>query len=151
MGATLPCHGDSFPLALTDVYPLVFRDKGQHLQDDVAEERAHQVFPFPRIQERHIQNHDVDLLFHRQESPLLDDVPIVPPQPVDALDVQQVARPQLLRQAQVHFPVEVLAGDFVEKNVGLVDAHFPQRKNLPILLLLHGADPCIPVNNAFHR
>lgn len=62
MDAAALCHSDSLPLALADVYPFVFCYEGKNLQDDVAEECSHQVFSLPRIEQRHIENHNVNLL-----------------------------------------------------------------------------------------
>ena len=50
---------------------LVFSHKGKHLQHDVAQKSAHQVFATPSIQQRHIQHHDVSALCLGEQPPLL--------------------------------------------------------------------------------
>ena len=39
---------------------LVFRHKGQHLEDNIAEEGPHQVFAPASVQQRHVQHHNVN-------------------------------------------------------------------------------------------
>ena len=56
------CRCNALCLPLPDVGALVLRHKGEHLQHDVTQESAHQVFAAPGIQQRHIQHYDVDTL-----------------------------------------------------------------------------------------
>lgn len=84
------CGSDSLRLPLPDVGALVFRHKGQHLQHDVAEEGPQQVLASPGVQQGHIQHRDVDAFFFREEAPLLQYFGVVPPQTVDALDIEQI-------------------------------------------------------------
>jgi hypothetical protein len=86
------CGGNALGLPLTDAGPLILRHKGEHLEHDVAEEGAHQVLAPPGVQQGHIQHHDVHPPPLGQKPPLLQNLPVVPPQPVDALDVEQVVR-----------------------------------------------------------
>ena len=58
------------PLPLPDVGALVLRHKGEHLQHDVTQESAHQVFAAPGIQQRHIQHHDVSAFCLCEQPPL---------------------------------------------------------------------------------
>ena len=58
-------------LPLPDVGALVLSHKGEHLQHDVTQESAHQVFATPGIQQRHIQHHDVSTLCLGEQPPLL--------------------------------------------------------------------------------
>ena len=61
---------NAFRLPLPDVGAFVLRHKGEHLQHDVAQESAHQVFAAPGIQQRHIQHHDVSALCLGEQPPL---------------------------------------------------------------------------------
>ena len=82
-------------------------------QNNVAEERPHQILASSRIQKGHLEYYDIYFFDTRQELPLLDDVLVVAAKPVDTLDVDQVAGLELLDHLQVHGSVEVLAGNLV--------------------------------------
>ena len=58
-------------LPLPDVGALVLSHKGEHLQHNVTQESAHQVFATPGIQQRHIQHYDVNALCLGEQPPLL--------------------------------------------------------------------------------
>ena len=77
-------------LPLADIGALVFRHKRQHLEYYVAEKGAHQVLAAPSVQERHIQHHNINTFLLGQNPPLLQNLPIVPPQTVDALNIEQI-------------------------------------------------------------
>lgn len=63
-------YGSARCLPLPDVGALVLRHKGEHLQHDVTQESAHQVFAAPGIQQRHIQHHDVSAFCLCEQPPL---------------------------------------------------------------------------------
>ena len=132
-------------LPLADVGALIFRHKGKYLQHDVAEKGAHQIFAPAGIQQRHIQHYDVDAFLFRQYPPLLQNLPIVPAQTVDALDVEQIVFFQFPHQPLVLRTVEVLAGLLVHKDVFLRDLQFSQCNQLSVLVLVTGADPDIAI------
>ena len=62
------------------------------MQDNIAEKGPHQVLAPPGVQQRHIQNHNVNLFLFCENPPLILDFFIVASQPVDALDIEQVVR-----------------------------------------------------------
>lgn len=62
---------NTLSLSLPDVGALVLRHKGKHLQHNVAQEGAHQVFAATGVQQRHIQHHDVSTLCLGEQPPLL--------------------------------------------------------------------------------
>ena len=81
---------DPFRLPLADVGSLVFRNEGEYLQHDIAQEGSHQVFPPPGAQKRHIQDYDIDPFLFRKDPPLVLDLLVVASQTVYALDIEQV-------------------------------------------------------------
>src|SRR5699024_3711984 len=81
-----------------------------------------------------------------EQPPLLQDLPIVAPQTVDALDVEQIVFFQFPHQPPVLGAKEVLAGLLVQQDVALRHARLPQGDPLAVLVLLPGAHPDVPVN-----
>ena len=102
-------RGDALGLAAADALPLALGHKGENLQHQVGDERPHQVLPLTGIQEGHIQHGDVHLLLLRQQPPLVLDFLIISSQAVDALDIEQIARPEPLYQLLILRPGEILA------------------------------------------
>ena len=139
------CRRDALRLPLADVGALVLRHEGQYLQDNVAEKGPHQVLAPAGVQQRHIQHHNVDFLFLSKNPPLFQNLAVVASQPVDALDVEQIVRLEFSDQLFVLGTVKVLAGLLVHEDILLRDGHFPQSNQLPVLVLLPGADPDIAV------
>ena len=142
------CRCNALCLPLPDVGALVLRHKGEHLQHDVAQKSAHQVFAAPGIQQRHIQHYDVDAFLFRQYPPLLQNLPIVPAQTVDALDVEQIVLFHFSQQAFVLGSVKILAGLLVHVNVFFRDSKLLQSDALPVLVLVLAANPDISVNSS---
>ena len=140
-----PCRRNPLCLPLADVGALVLRHKGQHLQDDIAEECPHQVFAPPGVQQGHIQHYNVDALLLGENPPLLQNLAVVAPQPVDALDIEQIVRLQLFDQLLVLGPLEILAGLLVQEDVLFRDGQFPHGGQLPVLVLITGADANIAI------
>ena len=91
------------------------------MQHNVAEERTHQVFSSPGVQQGHIQHHDVNSLVLGQHSPLDLNLLVVTPQPVNALDVKDVPRFQPAHHALVGRTVKVFTALFVDEYVFLRD------------------------------
>ena len=61
---------NAFRLPLPDVGTLILGYKRKHLQNDVAQKSAHQVFATPGVQQRHIQHHNVCALCLGEQPPL---------------------------------------------------------------------------------
>ena len=116
------------------------------MQNNVAEECPHQVLAPAGVQQGHIQYHDVNALFFREDTPLFQNFAIIPSQPVDALDVEQIARLEFFHQLLVLGPVEVLAGLLIHKDVLFGNSHFAQCDQLAILVLFPGADTDVAVD-----
>ena len=77
---------DPLRLPLAVELPLRLRHIGQQLEDDVGDQHAGEIPALAGVQQGHIQHYDSHLLFLGQQPPLLQDLVIVPPQTVDALD-----------------------------------------------------------------
>ena len=110
-------RGDALCLALAEVSPLVLRHEGEDLQDDVAEEGAHQVLAPPGVQQGHVQHHDIHPLLLGKQTPLVQNLPVVAPQAVDAVEIEQIVPPELPHQALVLGAVKVLPRLLVGEDV----------------------------------
>ena len=107
------------------------------MQHQVGDEGTRQVLaPGPRIQQRHVQNNDVHPLFLGDDSPLLQNLPIVAAQPVNTLNDQQIAGVQLFYETLVSGTVKVFSGLLVHVNVLFHDPKRRQRNHLTLLVLL---------------
>lgn len=137
------CYALRLPLSY--VQPLVLRNEAQHLQNDVAEKRSHQILAAPRIQQRHIQHHDVYAFLLCQHAPLLQNLCVIPPETVYALDAEQVVSFHFAQQLFVLRPVEVLARLLVHVDVTVGYSRLMERDALPVIVLLPAADPYVSV------
>ena len=86
---TLLGGGNAFCLSLTDAHTLVLRYEGEDLENDVAEEGSHEVFPTSCVEERHVKNHDIRALLLGDVAPFAENLGIVSAQPVNGMDVKQ--------------------------------------------------------------
>ena len=132
-------------LPLTDVSALILRYEGQHLQHDIAQKGSHQVFATSGIQKRHIQHHDINPLVLSQNPPLLQDLSVIAPQAVNALDIEQIVLLESTQHLFILRSLEVLAGLLIHENVLLWNLKLPQRNHLPVLILISAADPDISI------
>ena len=115
------------------------------MQDQIGDKRPHQVFPLPGVQQRHVQHADIHLFFLGQHPPLLLNICIVAPQPVNAQHIEQVARLQLFHHPLILRPLKILAGLLVHKNIFVRHALAVQRHQLPILVLIHAGHADITI------
>ena len=108
--------------------------------------------PHACIQERHIQNDDVSLLLFGEDAPLAEDFFIVSAKPVDAFDDKCIARPEFSHQTGPIRPVEVFAGEFLEKDSAVRDAENAHDTELAVEILVTGADAAIGIDavDPFH-
>ena len=141
------CRRDALRLPPPDIFPFILGHKGEDLQHEIRDKGSHQIPAAPRIQKGHVDHTDVDLLLSCQYPPLLLDLPVVAPQPVDAQHIEQVAGFQPLQHAPVGGPVKVLAGLFVDKEVFLIHASVPHGNPLSVLILVSAGHSDISVNN----
>ena len=141
--------GDALRLPLSDKLPLVLRHERQDLQHKIGDKRSHQVLPLPGVQQRHIQNADIRLLFLGQHAPLILHLFIIAPQPVDALDHEQIARLQFFDQLFVLRAIKIFAGYLVNINKTVLHAPLVQGDALPVLVLIPAGHPDIAINIHF--
>ena len=139
------CRGDAFGLAAADVVPLIFRHEGQDLEDDVGDEGAQQVFPAARIEEGHVEDGDVHAFFPGEDAPLFEDLPVVPPEAVDAFHAKEVVFFHAPHERPIPGPVEIAAGLFVCVDARSGDAPRPEGDALSVFVLFPGADPDVAV------
>ena len=138
--------GNTFCLPLPDVSALIFGNKGKHLQNDVAQESAHQIFATPGVQQWHVQHYDVDTFCLGEQSPLLQYFCVVASKTVDTLDIEQIVFFQFSHQPLVLRAVEVPAGLLIHEDVFLRNLQFSQCNQLPALVLVAGADTNITID-----
>ena len=137
--------GDPLGLPLTNVATLVLRYEGEHLQDDVAEERPDKVFPTPGIQKGHVDYADVDTLFLCQDAPLFQYLGVVPAQAVNALDIEQITPFQLPQQLPVLRPLEVLSTLLIRIDIAILNTVFVHGNDLSVFILIFCADSHITI------
>lgn len=135
---------DALLLPLADVLPFVLGHKGENLQHQVRDEGAHQVPALPGVQQGHVDDADVRADLLGEHPPLILNLLVIASQPVDAQDVQQVARPQPLDQPLVLGTPEILPRLLIQKNMSLGRAALPQGDSLPGLVLVGAGDPDVP-------
>ena len=105
---------------------------------------AHQVLAPPGVQQWHIQHHDIHPLLPGEVPPLLQNLPIVSPQTVDAFDIKQIVFFHPPDHPPVLGPVEVLPRLLVHKDA-LLWHKATQGLQLAGLVLLGGGDPDIGI------
>ena len=124
---------------------LVLGHEGEHLQDDVAEERPDKVFPTPGIQKGHVDYADVDTLFLCQDAPLFQYLGVVPAQAVNALDIEQITPFQLPQQLPVLRPLEVLSTLLIRIDIAILNTVFVHGNDLSVFILIFCADSHITI------
>jgi len=125
---------------------LVLRHKGQNLQDNIAQKRPHQILSPTGVQQGHIQHDNIHLLLLGQDAPLLQNLTIIAPQTINALDIEQIVFFQPPQQLPIHGAVEILPRLLVHIDVPGVDVQRRQRIQLTILSLFLCAHACIGKN-----
>lgn len=136
LNAPGPRRRDPLRLPLAYELPLRLRHIGKKLQHDIRDQLPGQVTPLPGIQQGHIQNHDGNALLLRQIAPLIQNLVVISPQPVDALDEQGVARLDFSAQPPVARTIKVLARFLVQNDVLPGDPRLQQSNPLPVLILI---------------
>ena len=146
------CTDERFPganalrLPCPYAFALALRHKRQNLQNQIGNERAHQVLAVSGVQKRHIHNADVGADLLGQNAPLPLNFLIIAAEPVDAEHIQQIACAKPAQKPLVLGPFKILAGLLVQKNVALRDAKGRQRQKLAVFILVCGRDADISVN-----
>ena len=93
MDALFSCCGDTLCLPLADQFALILGDKREKLEHDITQKGAQEILRITSVQQRHIQYYDIYALFSGQYAPLFLNLCIVTAQPVNAFDIEYVARP----------------------------------------------------------
>lgn len=88
MHTSRPGGGDSLRLALLDVLTLTLGNETQNLQHQVCDEGAHQIFPVPSVEQRHVDNADVNADVFSQHPPLALDFLVFSAQAVNTEDIE---------------------------------------------------------------
>lgn len=149
--AAHPGRLDALPLALPDVFALRLRHVGEDLQDEVGHKRAGQVAPgLPCVEQRHVEHDDVHALVFRDDAPLVQDLLVIAPQPVDGFDHEHIARAHPAQQLPVLRSVEILAAELIHKDVLFRHRKFGERDALPVLVLFFRGYANVPVDDLRH-
>ena len=104
--------------------------------DCATNERAHEILALTRVEKRHVYNDDIDSDLLGQKAPLLLYLLVVPPETVDAQNVQQVALAQAHNELGVLRTDEVPARLLIHKNVLLRNVPGSQSQQLPVFVLI---------------
>lgn len=141
----LGCH-DALGLPLADVVPFGLSDIAEDLQDQIRDECPGEVlFLFPGVEQRHVQDDDIDLLFLGDDLPLLQDLFIIPSQRVDRMQIEDISRSELLHHPQIARARKAAPGLFVHEDVLFGHAVLLHGKQLPFLMLFSGGHPYISI------
>ena len=81
---------DAFGLTLSDVGAFVFSDEAEHLQDDICEKGADEVFAAAGVEEWHIKDDDVYAALFGEVAPLVEDLGVIATEPVNTFDDEHV-------------------------------------------------------------
>lgn len=99
----------------------------------------------PCIQQRHVDHADIDSDDLRQNAPLLLNLLIISSKPVDAHDVEQIARLQCFLKHLILRPEKILSRLLVQINTPLRHILFAHGNALPALILILAGHPDISI------
>ena len=88
---------------------------------------------------------DVHAFFPGEDAPLFEDLPVVPPEAVDAFHAKEVVFFHAPHERPILGPVEIAAGLFVCVDARSGDAPRPEGDALSVFVLFPGADPDVAV------
>jgi hypothetical protein len=128
------------------VLPFVFRDKRQNLKNNVTEESPDKILAAACVKQRHVDDADIYALFFGQETPLLKNFGVVPAQAVDTLNIEKVVLFEFADKLFIFWPVEVFAALFIYIEVSFGNSIIIHGNQLPVLMLVLGADADITIN-----
>ena len=77
---------NALSLPLANHLPLIFRDKRKQFQNQIADQRADQILIDAGIENRHIENFDMNSARARNPFPLFQNFFIIAPQPIQTLN-----------------------------------------------------------------
>lgn len=143
--ATRLSRSDALRLPLVDEFALCLRYIAQKLEHDVRDQRTGQVAAPARVEQRHIQHDDSRTLLLGDDAPLLQNLFIISPKTVDALDDKGIAVFQFSQQPPVAAPVEILARLLIQNDLTIVQPELPQGDELTLLVLFSCGYSCVTV------
>ena len=126
---------DTLRLTLVDKLTLCLGHIAQQLEDDIRHQRARQVPALPSVQQGHVQHDDGGPSRLGDAGPLLQDLVVIAPQPVDTLDYQYVPRLKCLHQPLIQGPVKIFPRLLFHGDVFWSHAELPQGRHLAVLFL----------------
>lgn len=85
------CRCYALCLPFLYAFPLTLGHKRQNLQNQIGNKCPQQVLALPYIQKRHIQDTNIYTLFLRKQPPLLLNLLVIAPQPINAQDIEYVS------------------------------------------------------------
>ena len=115
------------------------------MEHDVRDQRTGQVAAPARVEQRHIQHDDGRSFLFCDDAPLLQDLFIISPETVDALDDKGVAVLQFSQQPPIAVPVKILAGLLIQNDLAVVQPKLPQGDELALLVLFSCGYSCVTV------
>lgn len=130
---------------------LGFGDKRKDLQDKIGDEHRKQSLRGCRVDERHVEDANEYAFCLHERTPFAEDVVVIPAEPVNACDDEQVAASQVPRQLSPVGPAKVLAAPVIDEYLAVVHARFAQGDELPVFVLLLGRDAGVAVRRADGR
>ena len=106
------------------IHTFIFAEEGQYLQNQISDEGSHQTLAIPGVHQRHVDHADVSSDVFRQNTPLFLYLLIVPAQPVNAENVQQIAILDFVDHFLILRTLEVLPGLLVNEQVALCTSFY---------------------------
>lgn len=133
-------HLYSLPLQLMALCPVLIRHICEHCQHHIRDQLPHQLLRLRGIQNRHGSHLNVSANLFCNMEPLLVDLAVVPPEPLQLRHHQQVAFPQdVVNQRTVYRAFKLPPRFLLHIYVTLVNALLvPQDMYLPVWVLLPG-------------
>ena len=131
-----------------DEFTLRLRHIAQKLEHDIRDQRTGQVAAPARVKQRHIQHDDGRSFLFCDDAPLLQDLFIISPETVDALDDKGVAVFQFSQQPPVAASVKILAGLLIQNDLAVVPPKLPQGDELALLILFSCGNSRVAVFHA---
>jgi len=132
--------GRTNTLGLTSPYRIAFalRDERQYLKCDIRDKGYDEVFTLACIEERHIEDADVNLEVFGEVAPLVLNLLVVTAETINAFDINKVALLQPANKPLVRGTFEILAGLFVDVNHFARNTELREREYLPRFILICG-------------
>ena len=116
VNASRLCCFDSFLNSLAYIFSLGLGNIGQQLQNNIGNQRSRQITSGLCIQQRHIQYHNINVFFFRQNPPLLQNFLIITSKPINTYDYKRVSLLQFFQKLLIQRTLKILAGLFFNDN-----------------------------------